>query len=157
MLQEVLDYIHNYFIRQPNPGNYTITGGAITPLPTLKDGQRFWIVGSDLNDGVYTWNAGWIGNDDNDAVAGLHDETFAGTICALAVPPAVLALSEEIRKWVDSNAEALSSPLASESFNGYSYTLKGSGGTGNRAGGSGDVTWRDIFGKQLERWRRPYL
>ena len=86
--------------------------------------------------------------------AGLRDETFAGTIRVCSVPPALLTLSGEIKGWVESNSAALSSPMQSESFNGYSYTLKTGGGT---AGGSGPLTWRDIYGKQLERWRRPFV
>ena len=94
MLQEVLEHIHNMFIKTPNPGNYTIADGFLS-LPFVKDGQRIWIVGSDLNDGVYTYHDDGIKNDDNNEVAGLQDETFAGTICALAVPPTVIALSAE--------------------------------------------------------------
>lgn len=165
MLQEVLEYIHNYFIKTPNPGTFTIADGAITPAVSLKENQRFWIVGSDLNDGVYTWHEirepegtetvkSGIWNDDDTAAAGLQDETFAGTICALAVPPTLIALSGEISQWVENNSDALSSPMQSESFNGYSYTLK-SGGNSN--GGSGPLTWRDIFGKKLDRWRRPFV
>ena len=155
MLQEVLEFIHNYFISAPNPGTYTIADGAISPLPSFKEGQRIWIVGSDLNDGVYTWHETGIQNDDDDQAAGLRDETFAGTICALAVPPAVIALSGEIKEWVENNSDTLNSPLQSESFNGYSYELKTS--TGNTRGGSSQITWRDIFGRRLERWRRPFV
>ena len=153
MLQEVLEYIHNYFIKTPNQGAYTIEGGVISPLPDLKEGQRFWIVGSDLNDGVYTYRAAGIRNDDDDAetAVGLQDETFAGTICALAVPPAVIALSEEISQWVDDNSDAINSPYQSESFNGYSYSLKSGNGQGDSAG---QIGWQNIFGKRLARWRR---
>lgn len=154
MLQEVLEYIHNMFIEAPNPGTYTISDGAVSPLPPLKDGQRIWIVGSTLNDGVYTYRNGEIRNDDDTEAAGLQDETYAGTICALAVPPAVITLSGEIKQWVDSNAEALNKPFTSESFNGYSYSMRTGGG---KAGG-GALTWRDCpAAKALERWRKPYL
>lgn len=153
MLQEVLEYIHNYFRKDPKQGTFTISGGAISPDLSLKDGQRFWIIGSDLNDGVYTWHAAEIKNDDDTEAAGLQDETFAGTICALGIPPAVIALSGEIKQWVESNSAVLNSPLQSESFNGYSYALK----SGGKNGGNGPLTWRDIFGKQLERWRRPFI
>jgi len=155
MLQEVLEYIHNYFIKSPNPGTYTIADGVISPLPQIKEGQRIWITGSDLNDGVYTWHSHGILDDDDINAAGLQDETFAGTICALAVPPAVLALSEEISQWVDSNQDSINSPFASESFNGYSYSLK----SGNATGGdsAGQIGWQNIFGKRLERWRKLCL
>lgn len=155
MLQEVLEYIHNYFVKSPNPGTYTISGGALSPMPPLLDGQKVWIVGSVLNDGVYTWHADGLRDDDDITVAGLRDETFAGTICALAVPPQVIALSEEIREWVDQNREILESPYASESFNGYSYSLKsGSTGGGDSAG---QIGWQSIYGKRLDRWRKLCL
>lgn len=154
MLQEVLEYIHNYFRKESHRGTFTISDGAISPAVSLKEGQRFWIIGSDLNDGVYTWRADGIMNDDDNEAAGLQDETFAGTICALGVPPAVLALTAEISEWVANNSDAMNSPYQSESFNGYSYTLKSGAGAN---GGSGQLTWRDIFGKRLERWRKPYV
>ena len=154
MLQEVCEYIHNYFLKTPNHGTYTIVDGAITPLPDLKEGQRLWIVGSDLNDGVYTYHASGISDDDDISAAGLQDETFAGTICALAVPPAVIALSEEIKKWVDDNGDVINSPYQSESFNGYSYSLKTGNGQGDSAG---QIGWQNVFGKRLARWRKLCL
>ena len=152
MLQQVMENIHNYFIKERHKGAFEIADGMIS-LPFMLEGQRFLIQGSVLNDGVYTYHAEGIKNDDDAVAVGLHDETFAGTICALAVPPAVIALSAEIKAWVDANSAALSSPYQSESFNGYSYTLKSGGGSG----GNGPLTWRDQFGKQLDRWRRPCL
>lgn len=154
MLQQALEYIHNYFIEAPNPGTYTIDGNAVSPLPPLKNGQRVWIVGSTLNDGVYTFRDGQFRDDDDTKAAGLLAETFAGTICALAVPPAVIALAGEIKQWVATNADALNKPFSSESFNGYSYTMR----TGGGATGGGAQTWRDCpAAKDLERWRRPFL
>ena len=153
MLQEILEYIHNYFIQAPNPGTYTISGDTVSPLPDLLNGQRVWIVGSALNDGVYTYLDCAFRDDDDEKAAGLHAETYAGTICALAVPPSLIALAGEIKRWADQNRETLDSPLQSESFNGYSYTMKT--GTGN--GGTG-LTWRDCpAAKALERWRKPFL
>lgn len=154
MLQQVLEYIHNYFIEAPNPGTYTIADGMVSPLPPLKNGQRFWICGSSLNDGVYTYRDGEILNDDGSDAVGLQDETFAGTMCALAVPPAVITLSGEIASWVESNRAAMDSPYTSESFNGYSYSKR----TGGKTGGNGALTWRDApQARDLERWRKPCL
>ena len=152
MLQEVLVHIHNYFIKSPNPGTYTIADGAIS-LPFLKEGQRFWLVGSDLNDGVYTYHSFGIMNDDDTQEVGLRDETFAGTICALAVPPQLIALSEEISQWVEKYGEVSQSPYQSEDVIGvYSYTKKqGYAGDGN----SNDIgTWQGVFKSRLNRWRR---
>lgn len=150
MLQQVCEFVHNYFIKTPKVGNFVIDdNGMISPSDFLKEGQRFWITNSDLNDGVYTYHASGITNDDDSDVAGLRAESFAGTVCALAVPPAVIALAQEIQSWVDNNSEAITSPYQSESFNGYSYTLKSGGSEGGSALG-----WQDIFKSQLNRWRR---
>jgi hypothetical protein len=154
MLQEIMEYLNNYFVPiSAKEVTYTISGGAVSPSFGAEDGDRFLICGSRRNDGVYTWHANGIKDDDDKKAAGLRDETFAGTIRVCSVPPALLTLSGEISNWVASNSAALTSPMQSETFNGYSYTLK----SGGASGGSGPLTWRDIYGKQLERWRRPCL
>ena len=148
MLNQICENICNYFIRDRFEGRFEISDGMIS-LPLL-DGQRFLIRGSVLNDGMYTYHDTGIKDDDDTVEVGLQDETWAGTICALAVPPAVIALSGEVKAWVDTNGEALNSPYSSESVLGvYSYT-KASGGHG--AGGS--VGWMDVFADKLKRWRK---
>ena len=150
MLQQVCENICNYFIKDRYNGTYEISGGMIS-LPFLLEGQRFLISGSVLNNGMYTYHSQGIKSDDDAEVVGiLQDETFAGTICALAVPPAVIALSAEVKAWVDTNGSAVDSPYTSENVIGvYSYT-KASGGSG--AGGA--VTWADVFKNRLNRWRK---
>ena len=151
MLQQVLDYIHNYFVpKGASLVTYTVSSGVISPLPDVADGDRILIRGSRRNDGVYTYHASGIKDDDDKKAAGLRDETFAGTIRVCSVPPALLTLSEEISQWVATYGAQLSSPMESESFNGYSYKLK----SGGKSGG-GPLTWRDQFGEQLETWRKP--
>lgn len=148
-----MDFVHNYFVKAPNPGKYTIQNGNLSPIPALLDGQRFWIVGSILNDGVYTYHSDGIKNDDDTIEVGLRDETFTGSVCTLAVPPAVIALTGEINAWVDKYGETMDSPYTSESVLGvYSYN-KASGGTG--AGGT--VSWQDAFKSRLDRWRKISL
>ena len=129
MLQQVCEHIHNLFVQSAKRGTFNIAGGMIA-LPFLLDGQRFLISGSVFNDGMYTYHADGIKDDDNAEEVGLQDETFAGTICALAVPPAVIALSAEVKAWVDQNGDNVSSPYTSENVIGvYSYTQK-TGGSG---------------------------
>lgn len=152
MLQQVMENIHNYFIKDRHSGEFEIADATIS-LPFILDGQRFLIEGSALNDGVYTYHESGIKDDDDNAFAagvGLKDETFAGTICALAVPPAVIALSDEVKAWVEANGDAVTSPYSSENVIGvYSYT-KATGGSG--AGGA--ITWADAFRDRLNRWRK---
>ena len=148
MLQQMCEHLCNYFIKERLEGKYEIADGVIS-LPLL-DGQRFLIQGSTLNDGMYTYHEAGIYNDDDTEEVGLHDETWTGTICALAVPPAVIALSGEINEWVAKHGEIMNNPYSSENVLGvYGYT-KAIGGTG--AGGS--VSWQDVYANQLKRWRK---
>ena len=151
MLQQICEHIHNFFIKDVKVGAFSISNGMISPSDFLLDGQRFWITNSALNDGVYTYHASGITNDDDTAVAGLSDEDFNGTVCAMAVPPAVIALSGEIRLWVDKYSEVVDSPYQSESFGGYSYT-KASGSEN-----AGWPTWQSVFGTRLNAWRKISL
>lgn len=153
MLQEVLAHINNYFVpRSAKEVTYTIAGGVISPSFGAEDGDRFWICGSRRNNGVYTFHANGIKNDDDNAAAGLRDERFAGTIRVCSVPPALLALSGEISSWVAANSAKLAGPFESESFNGYSYKLKSGG-----SNGGGVFTWMDQFKTRLDPYRRLFL
>ena len=151
MLQQICEHIHNYFIKDRYESVYEIADGMIS-LPLL-DGQRFLIIGSVLNDGIYTYHDTAIKNDDDTEVAGLQDETWTGTICALAVPPAVIALSAEIKAWVDEYGAAVNSPFQSESVLGvYSYSKASKVGSG--ISGTNTASWQDVFRSQLNRWRK---
>lgn len=144
MLTELCGEIRNYFLRGQNDvhgGNYAILGGTIS-LPFLQVGQYFRIVGSVFNDGVYQYPA-----------KDLHDEEFSGAVWAMYVPPEVIDLSRQIDEWREKNATALDSPYQSESFGGYSYTLKSGGNSGS---GSGAITWQKQFASKLSRYRRLF-
>ena len=141
MIGQVCAEVKNYFI-QPDvdihASNYTVTNGQIGPVPFLKNGQYYRIVGSVLNDGVYKH-----GTDDTD----LADEEFFGAVWAMRVPRDFVALCEEIQAWDTQNGESLSGPYSSESFGGYSYS-KATGFDG------GAYTWRDQFKSRLNAYRR---
>ena len=138
MLEQVLMNIRNWFTVDGgiHSGTFTIKDGGIT-LPFLADGQYFRICGSVFNDGLHQYN-----------VLDLTDETFNGTIWALAIPKAVIELADEIGKWQEKNGEAASSPFSSESFGGYSYSKSTDAETG------GAVTWQSAFKQQLSAWRK---
>lgn len=145
MLTELCAEIRNYFVRSRSDihtGTFTISNGSIGPLTFLQNGQYFRVVGSVFNDGVHKYGDG------GDT---LVDEVFFGAVWAMAVPPSVIALSEEIDAWVAANKDTLDSPYQSESFGGYSYS-KGSGAS---AGGSVSAYgWRDHFSGRLNPYRR---
>lgn len=156
MLQQVLEYLNNPFTEDElgaayhiETGTFTIADGMVS-LPFLLDGQRFAISGSVLNDGVYTYHEDGIKDDDDIAEARLRAEVFSGSVLAMAVPPAVIALSEEIRLWVEKYGDTVNSPYQSESFGGYSYTRA----SGNGTGGNAVSGWQDVFGSRLKRWRK---
>ena len=141
MIGQVCAECKNYFIQKDvdiHASNYTVTNGQIGPVPFLKDGQYYRIVGSALNDGVYQH-----GVDDT----ALSDEEFFGAVWAMRVPRDFVALCEEIQAWESTNGEALSGPYSSESFGGYSYS-KATGSDG------GAYTWRDQFKNRLNAYRR---
>lgn len=135
MITEICAEIRNYFVKEIHTGQFKISGGSITPLNFLKDGQYFRIVGSDLNDGVYQYPA-----------SNLTDEAFYGAVWAMSVPPSFVALCTEIEAFAKSDAGKVS-PYTSESFGGYSYT-KATDANGRPA------TWQSVFAKRLNKYRR---
>ena len=138
MLEQVLMNIRRWFPVEGgiHSGTFTIEDGGIT-LPFLATGQYFRIIGSVFNDGLHQY-----------PVTGLVNEEFSGAIWALAIPPAVVDLADEIQKWQEKNGEVASSPFSSESFGGYSYSKATDAETG------GAVTWQSAFKQQLSAWRK---
>ena len=140
MLTELCAEVRNYFLgadpmRNIHQGTYTISGGKIAPLDFLKKGQYFRIVGSTFNDGVHQYPA-----------SELTDESFAGAVWAMAVPPAVIDLAVEIEKY-KAETEKNQSAYSSESFGGYSYTkFTDSHGA--------PLSWEKAFAGRLNKYRR---
>lgn len=140
MLTELCQELKNWFEREKYFGTFTIESGEIAmPDGCLQDGQFFRIIGSVFNDGVHQYPS-----------TDLYDEVFEGAIWAMAVPPAVIDLSNEINAWIEKYSDAVSSPYASESFGGYSYT-KASSGQGSAASGP---TWQSVYASKLNRYRK---
>ena len=144
MLDELCAEIRNYFVESESDkhaGTYTINGGMFSPpLDFLKPGQYYRVVGSALNDGVYK----------NDGCGVLTDEEFEGSIWAMNVKPAFVALADRIKAYTDSDA-AKPTPFVSESFGGYSYSK------GQNAAGAANNSWQAVFADELRKWRRISL
>lgn len=138
MLEQVLTEIHNWFQVCIYRDKYTIQDGGIT-LPFLQNGQYFRIIGSVFNDGLHRYGP------DMEA---LTDETFCGTVWALAVPKAVIDLAGEIAAWQEKNGSAAAGIYQSESFGGYSYSKAVDSKTG------GAVTWESTFRARLNPYRK---
>ena len=135
MLAEVCAELKNWFVDWTYHGELKIEDGQLIGFE-LKNGQYFRLFGSTFNDDVYQYPA-----------SGLTDEVFDGAIWAMAVPPAVIALADEINEWQTKYASTIDSPYQSESFGGYSYS-KASDAT------SGNVTWQSHFASKLNKWRK---
>lgn len=140
MLEQILDFIHNYFEVQIIEGTFKVESGKIN-IPLLKDGQYFKVKGSVFNDGVHKY----------DSELALTDEEFTGEIWALAVPPAVIKIAEEVKTWQDTYGQQANSPFQSESFGGYSYTKASAS---NSSGRSTPATWQTVFGPRLNAYRK---
>lgn len=146
MLEAVLMSLNNWFDRDGlgrfhhiERGELSVEGGSLLGAGGwLKPGQWFRIEGSAFNDGLHRHPA-----------ADLADETFEGAAYALHVPPAVVELSERVAAWEEANGEASRGVYASESFGGYSYSLKG-----ETAASSGSASWKTAFADELRGWRK---
>lgn len=139
VLTELCQELKNWFCDEADihEGTFTVENGTLS-LPFLLNGQYFRIMGSVFNDGVHKY-------DENLA---LDDETFSGSIWAMRIPKSVVELAAEIDEWIEKNGETVTSPLQSESWGGYSYSLKAGGGD------TGSVSWKSVFGSSLNRWRK---
>ena len=132
MIESVLQYLNNWFVVARYDDTYTIEDGNLT-LPFLVNGQYFRVVDSLLNDGVYQYPAE------------LADETFNGSIWALAVPKGVITITTEITAWQEKNGNV--GPYSSESFAGYSYS-RATNAKGAFMG------WQDVFAARLAPWKK---
>lgn len=140
MLEAVLTYIHNWFPREIRSGCWKVEDGTID-LPFLKPGQYFRIVGSVFNDGLHRYPD-----------RSMTDEEFMGTVWAMAVPPALIGLVQEIEEWQEKHGADADGALSSESFGGYSYTRDaGLDGSGSADPANG---WQRRFMARLIPWRR---
>ena len=136
MLTEVCAELRNYFVTEIRYEDFTISGGKIAPLDFIQENQYFRIVGSVFNDGVYKYTADLV----------LTDEIFSGAVWSMAVPPSVIDLAAEIKKFNESD-EAKPSAYNSESFGGYSYS-KATDENGAPIG------WKKVFASRLNKYRR---
>ena len=147
MLTQICQYLRNWFVREKWLGSYIVVNGELTyadgsALPLIP-GQYYRIVGSLLNDGAH--KAG-------DVTDTLADEPeFSGAVWSMGIPPDFLVLVREIEAWVTANADAINSPLQSESVGGYSRTFRVD------KSASGEVigpTWQTQFASRLAPWRK---
>lgn len=147
MLEQFLTELCNWFrvrdsVDGKHPGTYTIENGGIA-LPFLRDGQYFRIMGSLFSDGLHCYGP---------EMEILEDETFTGTIWALAIPKIVIDTAKEKAeveaKIADVTGSFASSGFTSESFGGYSYSKDTTGQL------SALNSQRDEIVKRMNQWRK---
>ena len=139
-INDFCEEVNNYFEQTRIFGKFEITDGVIDLNKYgIQEGQYIRVVGSVFNDGVYQY----LIPPENELV----DEKFDGAIWVMAVPSSVVTQIEEINQWEAMNQSTLNSPYQSESFGGYSYTLKAE----NAEGG---LNWQTHFRRKLDRWRK---
>lgn len=148
MMTELCQELRNWFDRDMKKwsGDFAVENGELSGFSELlKTGQYFRVIGSVFNDGVHKYGD-----------ADLADETFTGSVWAMAVPPAVIALSSDIDAWIakyGSGDAVARSPFNSESFGGYSYSKSAGGSSGDSSGSKGG-SWKAAFAYDLNRWRK---
>ena len=138
MLEQVLDFIHNYFIKEVYRGKFKIESGVLN-VDFLLENQYFKIKGSVFNDGLYKYSAD-----------SLSDEEFEGEVWALAIPPAVISLASDIEAYQTEYADKLNNPCQSESFGGYAYSKA----SGTDSKGRDITSWQSKFAASLNHWRK---
>lgn len=135
MLEQILMHLNNWFLVPDGvrEDTYTIEDGSIV-LPFLIEGQYFRVIGSVFNDGLHQYPS-----------LDMIDETFDGSVWALAIPKQVITLADEIQEWQEK--QGTPSPYTSESFVGYSYS-KATNANGVPLG------WQDVFKSKLNPYRK---
>lgn len=147
ILEEVLWHLHNWFPRESfEVADCQIVDGQLPARVCAQMGAANWyrITGSYRNDGLH------------EVSDYLTDETFDGWITTCAIPRPVVELAAEISDWLDATEEArqkaLETPYQSESFGGYSYTMRGD--LTAQDGPGGLTGWQAAFATRLNPWRK---
>lgn len=144
-LTDLCRELKNWFEASRHSGRFTISGGEINLSDlvsdgSLQDGQYYRIMGSVFNDGVHQHPA-----------YDLEDEVFSGVICPMAIPKDFLQLHLDINEWLNRYGSDLEKPFQSESFGGYSYSIKG--GLAEANGGNSEP-YKTMFSSRLAKWRK---
>lgn len=146
MLQNVLQTINNFFVKDFCTLTQIELDGCIVTNPSMFiKNQYVLILNSNINDGVYkitsiTGNKLFL-----DLEYDMEEEsTDEMIICALAIPKAILDITNEIIAYNDKHSDN----VASESLGDYSVSYGNS---------NGDVSWLSAFRNKLAPYKKTYL
>jgi len=163
MLEQVLAYLNNWFVRYSYTGNVTVSADGAVLAPSeaaaiLQPGRWYRILGSDFHDGVYQVPEEQSEKEEpeekEEAEAEEPEEeqgeTFYCTLWALDVPAGLLNIITEMEAWQAKYGDVVSGPYQSESFGGYSYSKAGASSSG-----SGTATVWTQFAGVLAPYKWP--
>lgn len=153
-LTDLCEKLRNWFDVDRHFGTFEIANGTID-LDFIREGQFYRLIGS-RQDGVYTVldnKLKFIKSISEDGQGGFdvdgiiaRDETFNGAVWELSFPINFLIFYSDMCGWETQYADKVNSPYQSESFGGYSGTLK--------TGANGILTVWDNFSSDLARWQK---
>lgn len=115
-LTEVLNHLGNYFEKEYEYGNYSISAKTILTKKSYKKGQYVRIMDSFSNDGIYKVDYYFEGVLTLEGE--LTDEEFTGYIVSLAVPNDIV----EVVPKMDAYEKKVSGGVNSETIPNYSVT-----------------------------------
>lgn len=133
----VMRHVRNFFTRGYIDGEFTVSGGVLTPAPLSPYAA---ITGSAFYDGVYSMT---------DPLPEGKPETFTGRVWLLHPPDDFVRLCEQISQYDDKNPVGA---MQSESFGEYTYRrpVVGMNGSGGLA------SWQTAFAIHLMPYRRMF-
>lgn len=164
MLEQILAYLNNWFVRYTYTGNVTVGKGGAVLAPSeaaavLQPGRWYRILDSDFHDGVYQVPEGEEEEPEREIEETQQEEESEGeepgeafycTLWTLGVPTGLLNIMAEMEAWQAKYGDTVSGPYQSESFGGYSYSK-----TGSSSSTGGAATVLGQFADMLAPYKRP--
>ena len=149
MLERVMNYCNNFFVRTLEGHTYTIVADGIegTFDNTYVAGQYICLDGTILNDGVYKIESVTSTKLTVEETLSAEDTDEITYLYGLAVPSTFVTLVDEINTYDDN----VTYGIKSESQGNRSVTYGSDGGTS-----SGDSTWQSVYSKSLAPYKRMY-
>jgi hypothetical protein len=144
MLQNILDYLNNYFVRTRELFTAVVSDGITgTFSKTYAIGQYISIDNTLINNGVYKITG--VSTSKLTLDATLTAETVTGVVWGLAIPKVVLTLATEIASYDSTSQKGVMSE--SQGNRSISY---GNGTT------SGSSNWQSVYKSNLMPYKKIY-
>ena len=134
----VMRTVRNYFPAACMDGEWTVSGGMLTPLPDSTPDGLIAVTGAVHINGVYRLTGGQF--------PAPADETWHGRIWLLTPPADFLSLCEEISAYTAAHP---ATPVISEKFAEHSHTVA-------TTGRGAPVSWQAVFADRLAPFRKMF-